>query len=206
MRYHTGWIRLLFPAIHCKGNSSAVYLTFDDGPHPVATPLVLNILQRFNVKATFFFLGKNILQYPDIVREVIAAGHTIGNHGFSHNHVTFKNQSHIQKEISDTASALQSVAGITTTMFRPPYGDVSYSMLRAVRSTHHQPVLWTRDTQDWSLPDESMMLKYLKRSTHAGDILLLHDNELTATHLHSYLPKIIETLSAQHFTFSALTL
>jgi peptidoglycan/xylan/chitin deacetylase (PgdA/CDA1 family) len=206
MRYHTGWVKLLFPSIHCKVHSSAVYLTFDDGPHPVATPAVLNILQRFNIKATFFFLGKNILQYPNMVREVIAAGHTIGNHGFSHNHLIFKNQSYIKKEITDTAAALQSVTGRTTTMFRPPYGDISCSMLRAVRSTQHQPVLWARDIQDWSLPDESMMLHYLQGSTQHGDIILLHDNELTALRLDSYLPKMIETLSTQHFTFSALTL
>jgi peptidoglycan/xylan/chitin deacetylase (PgdA/CDA1 family) len=206
MRYRTKWVQLLFPSIHCKVKSAAVYLTFDDGPHPVATPAVLNILQRFNIKATFFFLGKNILQYPDIVRETIAAGHSIGNHGFSHKHLIFKNQSYVQKEITDTSTALQSVAGRTTTMFRPPYGDISRSVLRAVRSTQHQPFLWMRDTQDWSLPNESTMLRYLQCSTQHGDIILLHDNALTAPRLDSYLPKIIETLSTQHFTFSALTL
>ena len=107
----------MFPSIHCKMNTPEVYLTFDDGPHPVATPTVLNILHRFNIKATFFFLGKNILQYPDIVRDVAAAGHSIGNHGFSHSRTTFKHQSYIQKEITDTSAALQSVAGRPTTMF-----------------------------------------------------------------------------------------
>jgi chitin deacetylase len=166
----------------------------------------LEILDRFNIKATFFFLGKNILQYPDIVHATVAAGHSIGNHGFSHKRPFFQKQSCIQKEITDTSAALQSVAGRPTAMFRPPYGTITFAMLRAARLTNHQPVLWARDTQDWTIPKTSVMSTYLEQSTRQGDIILLHDNELTAAHLDKYLPKIIETLSAQHFEFSSLSL
>ncbi|HVN49347.1 MAG TPA: polysaccharide deacetylase family protein, partial [Bacteroidota bacterium] len=139
-------------------------------------------------------------------REVAAAGHTIGNHGFSHSHLRFKRRSFIEKEITDTSSALCSIAERTTAMFRPPYGDISFSLLHAARSTQHKIVLWTRDTRDWFLPSEWTLQKYLQRTTREGDIILFHDNELTAARLNAYLPKAIESLSAQHFEFSPLSL
>lgn len=157
--------------------SDAIALTFDDGPHPSYTPHVLALLKQYKATATFFCIGKNVEKYPELVQQIVAAGHTIGNHSFSHKpHIGFNGTKCWIDELKKTDSLIQAITSEPPTLFRPPYGVTTPHLAKAIEYTNHTVVGWNIRTYDTSpIRHKDAMLKHIKINTEPGSIILLHD-------------------------------
>lgn len=149
-----------------------VALTFDDGPHPRNTEKVLGLLAQYDAKATFFMLGSNVEYYPDIVKSIVAAGHELGNHTWSHPDLTALGSDSVMQEVKNTNEIIEKTTGEEPTVFRPPYGATNEQVETAVKMT---PVLWTVDPMDWKSQDPNAILEIVKGNVEDGSIILLHD-------------------------------
>ena len=197
-------LRILFPWIVWKNLSGdkKISLTFDDGPHPENTPVILDCLADKQVKATFFLSGENVLSNPGLVRRLYAEGHMIGNHSFSHTSLAFKNRRFVMDEISKTDRAIEQIIGHKPTLFRPPYGHFDFQLKRLMRETGHRPVLWSLSTCDFRETDSEKLVTRVKRHLHAGAILLLHDGHKNTGITIESLPHLIETVHRSGFKFA----
>lgn len=153
-----------------------VAFTFDDGPHPAATPELLALLEEKEVKATFFILGRNGEANLPLLKEIIAAGHEIGNHGYSHQ---FLRQMGMDRYLADVKrnEALLNRAGVTTTLFRPPGGGYNDNLVAKLQQDGYRTVMWSVDTRDWSRPDADQVVKRATDHLEPGAIFLFHDGQ-----------------------------
>ena len=152
-----------------------IALTYDDGPNDPHTLRLLEILAAHNVQATFFLIGRFVRQRPDIVREVVKAGHIVGNHTFTHPLLTLKSGADVRQELCDCRSSLQDAIGEHSNLFRPPFGGRRPAVLRIVRALGLQPVMWNVTGYDWNAPPSSMIVKKCASQIRGGDVVLLHD-------------------------------
>lgn len=150
-------------------------LTYDDGPNDPHTLQLLDVLARHAVPATFFLIGKYVQQCPDIVREIVKAGHTIGNHTFTHPLLIFKSEAEIRKELTDGTAALQDATGNDIHLFRPPFGGRRPAVLRIARELGLEPVMWNVSGHDWKAPPAEAIERRVSRKMRGGDVILLHD-------------------------------
>lgn len=149
-----------------------IALTFDDGPDPKFTIQILETLNKYDAKATFFMLGSRVEYYPEIAKKVQEAGHELGNHTWTHPDLTKANVEKVRNEINETSSIIENVTGQKVTALRPPYGAVN----KTVRSQTNLPVvLWDVDTLDWKHRDPIQLLTQVKGATKDGSIILMHD-------------------------------
>lgn len=162
-----------------------IALTFDDGPHPQVTKQILQLLEKYDAKATFFMLGSRVQYYPAIVQEVRDAGHEIGNHTWTHPVLTKLPAAAIQKEFDSTEQALINAIGQNSTVFRPPYGAINDSVRELIP---RKSINWTIDTLDWKHHDSKKLLPLVTRTLHNNAIVLMHDiHQSTADGLESVL-------------------
>ncbi|MDR1592501.1 MAG: polysaccharide deacetylase family protein [Prevotellaceae bacterium] len=192
-------IRLLWRATWRKdAHSRTVYLTFDDGPSPEVTPKTLQILDRYNVKATFFCVGDNVQKHPEVFALLRAHGHAVGNHtmhhlkGFSTDFNTYLN------DVAQADRLIQS------RLLRPPYGRITFKQLRALR-VNYEIIMWDVITRDYNpklSPDK--IFHIIKRYTRNGSIIVFHDSCKAAHNMLETLPKAIEWLQAQGYGFSVI--
>ncbi len=183
---------------------STLFFTFDDGPHPIATPKVLKTLAKYNIKATFFLTGKNVLRYPNIVKDIAQSGHTIGNHAFNHRRTLAFSKKKTLEEIQQTENVIKDIIEKPLKIFRPPFGYFSPFTISAVKQLNYHLIMWsflTMDFKNWS--DEKIITRTIKRSSNAS-ILVFHDNEATQNKIGNLLAPIIEQLQERNFTFSAI--
>ena len=150
-------------------------LTYDDGPNDPHTMRVLEVLARHNVRATFFLIGRYVQQRPEIVREVVKAGHVIGNHTFTHPLLTFKSSAEVRKELTDCRSAIQDAVGKHSSLFRPPFGGRRPAVLRIARELGLEPIMWNVTGYDWNAPPAVVIEKKVSSQIRGGDVILLHD-------------------------------
>jgi peptidoglycan/xylan/chitin deacetylase (PgdA/CDA1 family) len=204
MRCDARILQLLFPSVLFTTTAAGIHLTFDDGPHPTATPAILNILRERDIRATFFFLGQNVQQYPDIARQIATEGHDIGNHSYSHTNLFFKDEAFIRKEIIQTEEILESNVGKRTRYFRPPYGYFNITILNVLKEIGSTCVLWGIDSKDYKLNIKFEIERRVLPYTSNGSVLLFHDNKDTAQKLHTYLPNLLDTLLEKKFVFKLL--
>ncbi len=154
-----------------------VALTFDDGPDAVMTPRVLDTLNRYGVKATFFLVGEKVRKYPDLVRRMVNEGHIIGNHTYTHS-VMFplSSRQSVQKEIAETQRAVEDIAGIKMRLFRPPFGVTNPVIGAAVRDCGLQAIGWSvRSLDTFERRGRMDVCNRIKRKLHNGAVILLHD-------------------------------
>ena len=203
MRVDIDILKRFFPSI-LFNTTEGVQMTFDDGPHPIATPKVLQVLKSRNIKATFFLLGQNVQKFPDLVHEIQAEGHLIGNHSYTHNNLLFKNKNFVRTEIMQTKEILDEIIGAHSHYFRPPYGYFDFSTLAVLRDLDLTCVLWNIDSKDYKPNSQMNIAKRVVRKTQNGSILLLHDNTETSTVINDYLPKILDILLQKGFIFKTL--
>jgi peptidoglycan/xylan/chitin deacetylase (PgdA/CDA1 family) len=196
--------RAIFPSVTYTVPDSAVHLTFDDGPHPIATPKVLDILHTFNVKATFFLVGFKAQRSPELVREIIAQGHAIGNHTFNHANLLFRGKMFVRREITMTNDFIRQISGFTPTMFRPPFGYFDLTTLTIVKSLAMRLIHWSNDLRDFEIHNSGKNIVALGRRVGKGSIVLLHDNEATADRVDSFLPATIRAIAESGLVFSSL--
>ncbi len=178
-----------------------IALTFDDGPSDRYTAQILDILQEHGVKATFFVVGVNVEKQPDLLRRIIAEGHEVGNHTYSHPHLQKMNETTLADELARTDALIRSVAGYEATLFRPPEGVVNTSVKAAAGSGGYDLVLWSVDTRDWALNPASNILRIVQREASDGDIILFHDWVAGKSPTPEALRQVIPWLKAQGFRF-----
>ncbi|MDH6113957.1 peptidoglycan/xylan/chitin deacetylase (PgdA/CDA1 family) [Kitasatospora sp. MAP12-15] len=172
---------LLAPRLSGPGDPGHVALTFDDGPDPASTPLFLKELEKADVRATFFVLGRMLVRAPDLGRELVAAGHEVAVHGWAHRPLLLRSPRSTRDDVARARDLVADVTGQPPRYYRPPYGVLSASALYAARECGLTPVLWTHWGQDWTAratPDS--VLRTLTRAPLAGGTVLLHDSDVTS--------------------------
>jgi peptidoglycan/xylan/chitin deacetylase (PgdA/CDA1 family) len=175
---------------HCNAATSKkeIALTFDDGPHPVITPLLLELLNKHNITATFFCTGKNAENNPDIVSKITTNGHIIGNHSYGHSKFfDLLSARKMQKEISLTNEVISSITGKTPLLFRPPYGVTNPMLRKAISKSKLISIGWSLRSFD-TVKNSQKVLNKLLSNTMPGDIVLFHDtNAQIITIIEDYL-------------------
>ena len=178
-----------------------IYLTFDDGPHPQITPFVLNELNKYNAKATFFCIGNNVESYPAIYKQVIAAGHAVGNHTFNHLNGWETNDVKYLQNI-DAAGEL-----IETDLFRPPYGRIKKSQIKALanRRVPFKIIMWDVLSGDFdnTISVEKCLDKVITNASN-GSIIVFHDSEKAFKNLQYVLPRTLEYFSEKGYYFKKI--
>ena len=183
------------------GKTKRIALTFDDGPSAGYTAEILDILREYDVKATFFVIGKNVEAHPDLLRRTVAEGHEIGNHTYSHPHLKTIDEARLSEEVARSATLLQEVAGIRTSLFRPPEGIITPAVTAAAEKGGYRTVLWSIDTMDWALNPAPKIVQTIKREASDGDIVLFHDWVAGKSPTPAALRQIIPWLKAEGFVF-----
>ena len=173
-----------------------IALTFDDGPHPGRTPEILDILEKYQVKATFFVIGQNVEYYPEVFKRTVDEGHEIGNHTFSHSVLKSSNAKVIEKEIHDFNNAVHSVYNKDVLTIRPPEGEFSDSLRTFAQENDYKIILWSVDTLDWTHRSPEKIAETVLNETDSGDIILMHDyicgKSPTPEALEIIIPKLLE--------------
>lgn len=153
-----------------------VAITFDDGPNPVHTPKVLELLKQFNAQATFFCIGKEAEKHPDIIKKIIDNGHTLGNHTYNHStNFGFMNTEQLVKEVIKTDEVIHSIIGEKMLLFRPPFGVTNPSVAKAIKKTQHKVIGWSVRSLDTVLKNDKKIADRVTKKLTSGDIILLHD-------------------------------
>ena len=172
-----------------------IALTFDDGPHPSGTPVLLDGLAERNVKVTFFVIGENAVKYPKLLTREAEEGHIIGNHTYSHVDLTKMSQETAECELEKTNAAIEAVTGKETEYMRPPYGAWKKEM---EENTGMIAVLWNVDPLDWNTDNETEIVNKVVTETEENDIILLHDCYLSSA---KAALRIIDILQAKGYEF-----
>ena len=159
-----------------KTKHKKVALTFDDGPSPIWTPLILDELKKAHVKATFFMIGHHVKKYPEIAKRVAQEGHQIGNHGYAHSVLLYYTPEELEEEVKYTELVIKEITGQTTTCFRPPKALITKDEKEKLKSIGYQVVLWSLNSKDWVTFDDKYIVHYLLRNIRNGDIILFHDS------------------------------
>ncbi len=176
-----------------------IALTFDDGPNPVATPLLLAILRRFGARATFFVIGEHGVPYPYLIKQMVTDGHEVENHTFHHPKLTTVDAPTIRKELAATTEVIRQIAG-PPRWFRPPGGDYSPEVVDAARGAGLRLAMWTVNSGDWGAPPPKLLADRVLARAEPGAIILLHDGTLNTVRA---LPEIIGEL--QHRGYALVT-
>lgn len=160
---------------YVKTTEKVVALTYDDGPTPPFTNQILEILKKYKIPATFFVLGKNAKNHPELIKEIFSAGHELGNHSWSHNLMAFKRPSFIKKEISNTDALLKRLGYNKEILFRAPYGAKLVTLPIILSKLNKKHILFDVIPADWRQRGATTIAKRVVRQTKPGSIILLHD-------------------------------
>lgn len=160
----------------CNVEGPYLAITFDDGPHPKNTPRLLDMLKERGIKATFYVIGQNVVQYPDILQRMVAEGHEIGNHSYTHPSLTKCSPGKVSEEITKTNEAIFQAAGVKPTTMRPPYGATNSSITQRLHDEFELAVImWSVDPLDWKIRKASHVSNHILQNSKAGSIILAHD-------------------------------
>lgn len=180
-----------FKSLHANKNieQDLVSITFDDGPNPEFTPKILALLKRYNAKATFFCIGQRVEKYPNILREIVADGHSVGNHTHSHSKsFGFFGQEQVISELEKANTVIKKVTGLDTRLYRPCFAVTNPKIEKAVKKLNLHSIGWNVRSLDTTPRPEKMVLKRITSKISRGDIVLLHDtSEKTVTVLEQLL-------------------
>lgn len=180
-----------------------LYLTFDDGPHPVATPFVLNELKKFNAKATFFCIGKNVVEYPGIYKRILVEGHRVGNHSYNHlNGWKVENEKYI-------ADIILARKFIDSDIFRPPYGRITKFQNRLLTAFSSQAqkelfkiIMWNVISGDFDLSvTPEKCASNVIRNAERGSVIVFHDSQKAFSKLQYALPEVLKHFAGKNYRF-----
>ncbi len=197
------WLRALYPALiwRIKTKEKAIFLTFDDGPHETATRFVLDQLQQYNAKATFFCIGKNVAAHPDIYKRILTEGHSVGNHTYNHVNGWKVTDEIYFEEIEKTKQLINS------NLFRPPYGRIKRSQQKKLQTPNSklQTIMWDVLSGDFdtNLTGE-ICLGYVLYHSKPGSIIVFHDSTKAWERMQYALPKVLEQFSKEGYVFKGI--
>ena len=173
-----------------------IALTFDDGPHPRYTPQILDVLDSYGIKATFFVVGINARNYPDALSAVIKRGHEIGNHTYTHPHVSCLNTDTLTIEVEKCESEIYELTDHKTKIFRPPEGMIDADVRAVLRGLDYKVIMWDIDTRDWAHESPEKIAENVISNVTSGDIILMHDyighNSPTVEAIKLFIPILLE--------------
>lgn len=179
-----------------KNNENKIALTFDDGPHPRQTEAILDILDEYGIKATFFAVGVNVENYSSALQEVVNRGHEIANHTYSHPKVSGLDYESFKNEIIKAEKIIYEATGYKTKLLRPPEGMIGSAVKEASMDLDYKVILWDIDTRDWAHTDPERIAAHVVNKIQSGDIILMHDyigkNSPTAAALRLFIPKLLD--------------
>jgi peptidoglycan/xylan/chitin deacetylase (PgdA/CDA1 family) len=193
------------PAYYNMVNTSRpiLALTFDDGPHPQLTPRLLDILRQQGVRATFYVIGRNVETYPEIARRIVAEGHEIANHTWSHPALPKVSAAKLKQEIESTSNVIERVTGRRPTNMRPPYGAINDRVRQSLLQDHKLDVImWSVDPLDWKRPGASVVTQRMVQGAKPGAILLAHDIHPGTIEA---MPQTIAQLKAKGYGFATVS-
>ncbi len=197
------WLRRIYPSLTWRNpnDTNTIYITFDDGPIPNVTPFVLNSLNEYNAKATFFCIGDNVRKHPEVFDQVVKAGHAVGNHTFNH----LKGWATADQEY--LANMLKCHELVNSGLFRPPYGRIKYSQISLLRSKipDLKIIMWDVLSGDFdqNLNPEGCLKNVLEK-TEPGSIVVFHDSLKAFKRLEYTLPRALKAWSDEGFQFGTL--
>lgn len=180
-----------------------IALTFDDGPNPVYTPQILDLLKAYDAKATFFVLGNRVKKFPRIAIREVNEGHEIANHTFDHHFSMHLSPSELKREIKETQEAIFDITEQIPLVFRPPGGFYDKALLDLAQRDHLKVVMWSwyQDTKDWMKPGVDKIVKTVLTNIHNGDIVLFHDLEGDCSQTVAALQIILPELKRKGYQF-----
>ena len=193
--------RITFNAVHVDGPYIA--MTFDDGPSATLTPKLLDILAAHQIKATFFVIGENVAEHPEIVARAAREGHEIGNHSWSHPNFAKMSDDGVRSQLQRTNDAIKSATGSRPTLLRPPYGSITAREERWIHDQFgYQIILWDVDPYDWKRPGPSVVRNRILKETRPGSIVLSHDIHPGTIEA---MPSTFDALEAKGFKFVTIS-
>jgi peptidoglycan-N-acetylglucosamine deacetylase len=188
---------ITFNSVHVDGPYIA--MTFDDGPSAALTPKLLDILGAHHIKATFFVIGENVAQHPEIVARAAREGHEIGNHSWSHPNLAKMSDEGVRRQLSRADEVIKSATGTRPTLLRPPYGSITAREKRWIRDEFgYQIILWDVDPYDWKRPGPAVVRSRILKETLPGSIVLSHDIHPGTIEA---MPSTFDALGAKGFKF-----
>src|SRR6266568_3039766 len=188
---------ITFNSVHVDGPYIA--MTFDDGPSATMTPKLLDLLAAHHIKATFFVIGENVAEHPEIVERAAREGHEIANHSWSHPNFGKMSDEGVRRQLTRTDDAIKNATGVRPTLLRPPYGSITARQKRWIHNEFgYQIILWDVDPYDWKRPGPSVVCNRILKETRPGSIVLSHDihpGTIVA------MPSTFDQLQAKGFKF-----
>jgi peptidoglycan/xylan/chitin deacetylase (PgdA/CDA1 family) len=181
-----------------------VALTFDDGPTEEYTPQILAILKKYNVKATFFMVGYNAKNHPDMVKRVLADGHAINSHSLTHPMLTKLSEAQLHKEVEEPQVIIYNITGKTPACLRYPFGASNSHVREVIRSNGIVPLPMGFNSFDYDRPGVDKIVSWVLANAHSGQVFLMHDGFAKREQTVAALPRIIEGLKAKGFGFSQI--
>lgn len=178
-----------------------IALTFDDGPHYKYTDRILDILESYGVKATFFVIGANAERYPEKVKRIVSDGHEIGNHTYSHPHLKSISDEELQAEIKKASDVIGKITDKTPILFRPPEGFCGKNIANVAKKCGCSVILWSHDTRDWAHTPSGEISKKILDGVKGGDIILFHDFITPDTPTPDALQTVIPVLKERGYEF-----
>lgn len=177
------------------GSDKRIALTFDDGPHYKYTAEILDILDEYGIKATFFIVGQLAERYPELILRELSEGHELASHTWSHPHIRDVSEAGLERELADTEDFLLNLADYRPTLFRPPEGACGDTVRRVAGAMDYDVVLWTVDTRDWAHTPTSEIVSGVLTNVKPGAIILCHDfvggESPTPAALRQFIPKLL---------------
>jgi peptidoglycan-N-acetylglucosamine deacetylase len=188
---------ITFNSVHVDGPYIA--LTFDDGPSAALTPKLLDLLAAHHIKATFFVIGENVAEHPEIVSRAAREGHEIGNHSWSHPNLGKMSDESVRRQLQQTDDAIKSATGNRPTLMRPPYGSITAREKRWIHDEFgYDIILWDVDPYDWKRPGPAVVRARILKETRPGSIVLSHDIHPGTIEA---MPSTFDELEAKGFKF-----
>ena len=189
--------RKVLPIYSVEREDKVISVTFDASWGGDKTLKILDLLDEYDAKATFFLVGIWVDKYPELVKEIAARGHEISNHSASHAHFTQISESKIRQELDSCSDKIEALTGVRPTLFRPPYGDYNSKVITVVRDEGYEAVQWSVDSLDWKNRGVEDLVKRATASIQPGDIILFHND---ADYIVEALPAILKHYREQGFT------
>jgi peptidoglycan/xylan/chitin deacetylase (PgdA/CDA1 family) len=207
---HLPWLARRL-GVECRVEPTTIALTFDDGPHSLATPAILDLLAEHGAVATFFLVGEQVERRPALARAIADAGHSLGVHGYRHQLLLRRRTAAVAADLRRGAELIADATGVLPSLYRPPYGVFSSGALALVRELGWRPLLWSAWGRDWEhRASGASVAARVTRRLSAGDVVLLHDSDAYGAAgswraTTAALPSVLTTIAALGVSASAVT-